>query len=74
MLLQEGSMSPEIYEDTEESGSGTEEGIDDESYEEDEMTESDPETDGDIENASSVTCSESGDSRDNDLDVDKVHF
>ena len=72
--MQEGPLSPELYEDTEESGSETEEGTDDESYEEDEMTESDPETDGDIENASSVTCSENGDSRDNNLDDDKVHF
>lgn len=62
-------MSPDLYVNTEESGSDTEEETDDESYEDDEMTEeSDIETDGEFENASSVTCSASGDSRDNDLD------
>ncbi|XP_024930500.3 rho GTPase-activating protein REN1 isoform X3 [Ziziphus jujuba] len=71
-IFGEGSMSPDLYVNTEESGSDTEEETDDESYEDDEMTEeSDIETDGDIENASSVTCSESGDSRDDDLDDDK---
>jgi hypothetical protein len=62
-------MSLELYTDSEESGSESEEPTD-ESYEDDEhgdaTQESDADADEDFENASSGTCSESGDSRDDD--------
>ncbi|XP_062164104.1 rho GTPase-activating protein REN1 isoform X3 [Alnus glutinosa] len=68
-IFKEGSMSLELYTDSEESGSESEEPTD-ESYEDDEhgdaTQESDADADEDFENASSGTCSESGDSRDDD--------
>lgn len=56
-------MSLELFTDSEESGSESEEATD-ESYEDDEHDDAD--ADEDFENASSGTCSESGDSRDDD--------
>ncbi|KAF5456016.1 hypothetical protein F2P56_025533 [Juglans regia] len=62
----EGSMSPEMYSDSEESGSESEEATDaDESYEGDATQESD--ADDDLENASSESCGESGNSRNIDF-------
>ncbi|XP_075649052.1 rho GTPase-activating protein REN1 isoform X3 [Castanea sativa] len=71
-IFGEGSISPEIYTDTEESGSESEEATDDdESYEDDEYGdathESDAEAGDNVENASGETCSESGDPGDYDL-------
>ncbi|KAM3682455.1 hypothetical protein ACJW31_12G074500 [Castanea mollissima] len=71
-IFGEGSISPEIYTDTEESGSESEEATDDdESYEDDEYGdathESDAEAGDNLENASGETCSESGDPGDYDL-------
>lgn len=66
--MQEGTISPGLYSE-EESGSGSEEATDDEeSYEDDVLGESDAYTD----DASSGSCVESSDSRDNDLDENKV--
>lgn len=72
-IFKEGSMSLDLYTDSEESGSESEEATDDdESYEDDEHgdatqeSDADADADEDFENASSGTCSESGDSRDND--------
>ncbi|KAG2698787.1 hypothetical protein I3760_07G164800, partial [Carya illinoinensis] len=63
-IFREGSMSPEMYNGSEESRS--EEATDaDESYEGDATQESD--ADDDLENASSESCGESGNSRDNDF-------
>lgn len=75
--MQIDSVSPEPYTDSEESGSESEEATDDdESYEDNEnddaTQESDAGTDDDPENASSETCSESGDSGDDILYSDKV--
>ncbi|KAL5558521.1 hypothetical protein UlMin_034732 [Ulmus minor] len=74
-IFGEGSMSPELYTDSEESGSETEEETDEEEeeeeYYEDDMQDSEAETDDDPENASGVTCSENGDSGDNNLYDDK---
>lgn len=77
--MQEGSIAPEPYSDTEESGSESEEVTDDdESYDDDQgddaMQDSDARTDDDPENASSATCSEIGDSGDNSLCDDKVRI
>ncbi|PON63462.1 Rho GTPase activating protein [Parasponia andersonii] len=71
-IFGEDSVSPEPYTDSEESGSESEEATDDdESYEDedndDAAQESDAGTDDDPENASSETCSESGDSGDDVL-------
>ncbi|PON70488.1 Rho GTPase activating protein [Trema orientale] len=71
-IFGEDSVSPEPYTDSEESGSESEEATDDaESYEDedndDATQESDAGTDDDPENASSETCSESGDSGDDVL-------
>lgn len=64
-------MSPEMYNGSEESRS--EEATDaDESYEGDATQESD--ADDDLENASSESCGESGNSRDNDFCDTKVHL
>lgn len=72
-------MSLDLYTDSEESGSESEEATDDdESYEDDEHgdatqeSDADADADEDFENASSGTCSESGDSRDNDPCDNKV--
>ena len=74
--MQEGSVSPEPYTDSEESGSGSEEATDDESYEDDEDEDSSqgsyPGADDDLKNASSETCSGSGDSGDNSPCDDKA--
>ncbi|GMN40114.1 hypothetical protein TIFTF001_009342 [Ficus carica] len=75
-IFGEGSIAPEPYSDTEESGSESEEVTDDDdSYDDDQsddaMQDSDARTDDDPENASSATCSESGDSGDNSLCDDK---
>ncbi|XP_035551636.1 rho GTPase-activating protein REN1-like isoform X1 [Juglans regia] len=65
-IFREGSMSPEMYSDSEESGSESEEATDaDESYEGDATQESD--ADDDLENASSESCGESGNSRNIDF-------
>lgn len=77
MCLQEGSISPEIYTDTEESGSESEEATDDDEYYEDDeygdaTHESDAEAGDNLENASGETCSESGDPGDYDLCDDQV--
>ncbi|KAK2992107.1 hypothetical protein RJ640_023490 [Escallonia rubra] len=71
-LLQESSMSPELYTDSEESGSHSEElSDDDETFEDDgdDYTTggSDGDADDDFENASSRTCSEIGDTDDRKL-------
>uniref|UniRef100_A0A2N9FKR3 Rho-GAP domain-containing protein n=1 Tax=Fagus sylvatica TaxID=28930 RepID=A0A2N9FKR3_FAGSY len=76
-IFGEGSISHEIYTESEESGSESEEATDDDdSYEDDEhgdaTQESNAEADDDLENASSETCSESDDSGDNDLCDDKA--
>ncbi|KAE8056965.1 hypothetical protein FH972_013693 [Carpinus fangiana] len=75
-IFKEGSMSLELYTESEESGSESEGATDDddESYEDDEhgdaTQESDAGADEDFENASSGTCSENGGSRDNDPPCD----
>ncbi|GAV66818.1 PH domain-containing protein/RhoGAP domain-containing protein/Lzipper-MIP1 domain-containing protein [Cephalotus follicularis] len=71
-IFGEGSLSPDLYSDSEESGSESEEGTDDdESYEDGEHDESDGYTDADLENGSSGTCGHSSSSTDNELDNDK---
>lgn len=67
VCVQEESMSPEIYTDSEESGSQSEEATDDdESYGDDEHGDATQESDADddLENVSNESCSESGDSGD----------
>ncbi|KAF5461991.1 hypothetical protein F2P56_018041 [Juglans regia] len=66
-IFGEESMSPEIYTDSEESGSQSEEATDDdESYGDDEHGDATQESDADddLENVSNESCSESGDSGD----------
>ncbi|KAG2692487.1 hypothetical protein I3843_08G055300 [Carya illinoinensis] len=66
-IFGEESMSPEIYTDSEESGSRSEEATDDdESYGDDEHGDATQESDADddLENVSNESCSESADSRD----------
>lgn len=77
--MQEGSISPEPYTDSEESGSESEEATDDdESYDDDEnddaTQDSDARTNDYPKNASSVTCSEGDDSGDDSLCDDKVRI
>uniref|UniRef100_A0A5B6YI02 Putative rho GTPase-activating protein REN1 n=1 Tax=Davidia involucrata TaxID=16924 RepID=A0A5B6YI02_DAVIN len=72
-IFGEGSMSPELYSDSEESGSESEELTDDDgTFEDDDATEgSDADVDEDFEHASNGTCSEASDAGDNDLYDDK---
>ncbi|KAF5746773.1 rho GTPase-activating protein REN1-like isoform X2 [Tripterygium wilfordii] len=75
-IFGEGSMSPELFSDTEESGSEAEEATDDdESYEDDEDDDATEGTDvytvDDLENASSGACSNSGESGEEDIHDDK---
>ncbi|XP_024028811.1 rho GTPase-activating protein REN1 [Morus notabilis] len=75
-IFGEGSISPEPYTDSEESGSESEEATDDdESYDDDEnddaTQDSEARTNDDPKNASSVTCSEGDDSGDDSLCDDK---
>lgn len=78
ICLQEGSLSPGLYSDSEESGSGTEEGSDDEEYDDDDddgSQGSDEYTDEeeDLENESNGSYSESAASDDNHVDgIDPV--
>lgn len=72
-IFGEGSMSPELYSDSEESGSENEEGSDDDqSYEDDGHDDASHDyeatTDDDLEHASGESCSESGDSGDDMYD------
>lgn len=70
-IFREGSISPEPYSDSQDSGTESEEATDDddESFEDDEHGDATQESDAndDLENASSENCSESGHSRDDDL-------
>ncbi|XVF39621.1 hypothetical protein PTKIN_Ptkin01aG0048400 [Pterospermum kingtungense] len=69
-IFGEGSGTPDLYSDMDESGSESEEATDDESYEDDDATEgSDSYTDDDY--VASGTGSDSGRSVDNDPDDDK---
>ncbi|KAA8538167.1 hypothetical protein F0562_027775 [Nyssa sinensis] len=73
-LFGEGSLSPELYSDSEESGSESEELTDDDdgTFEDDDATEgSDADVDEDFEHASNGTCSEASDAGDNDKYDDK---
>ncbi|KAL9396359.1 hypothetical protein Peur_010612 [Populus x canadensis] len=66
-IFSEGSMSPGLYSDSDECGSEDEEVTDDdESYVDDATEESDVYTDDDHDNASSGTCTQSGDSCEDD--------
>ncbi|PNT48979.2 hypothetical protein POPTR_002G104300v4 [Populus trichocarpa] len=66
-IFSEGSMSPGLYSDSDECGSEDEEVTDDdESYVDDATEESDVYTDADNDNASSGTCTQSGDSCEDD--------
>uniref|UniRef100_A0A6M2F6Y8 Rho-GAP domain-containing protein n=1 Tax=Populus davidiana TaxID=266767 RepID=A0A6M2F6Y8_9ROSI len=66
-IFSEGSMSPGLYSDSDECGSEDEEVTDDdESYVDDAMEESDVYTDEDHDNASSGTCTQSGESGEDD--------
>ncbi|KAL1222497.1 Rho GTPase-activating protein REN1 [Cardamine amara subsp. amara] len=78
-IFGEGSLSPGLYSDSEESGSGTEEGSDDEEYDDDDDDDgsqgSDEYTDEeeDLENESNGSYSESAASDDNHVDgIDHV--
>lgn len=63
--MQEGSVSPELYSDSDGSGSESEELTDDdESYEDDSQEGSDADTDDDFERESSPTTSEVGECED----------
>jgi hypothetical protein len=74
LRLQEGSMSPGLYSDSDECGSEDEEVTDDdESYVDDATEESDVYTDADNDNASSGTCTQSGDSCEDDPSDHEVH-
>ncbi|XP_010266206.1 PREDICTED: rho GTPase-activating protein REN1-like isoform X2 [Nelumbo nucifera] len=73
--LQDGSSSPELYSDMEESGSeGEEQSVDDDGTGEDDESqhELDEDAEGDPEHARSETCSESSGNGDGDLHEDKV--
>ncbi|KAJ7958935.1 Rho GTPase activating protein [Quillaja saponaria] len=77
-IFGEGSLSPELYTDSEESGTESEEATDDdESYDDDEhdgsFQESDADADADDDLASNETYSETSDSGSNDLYDDKNH-
>lgn len=78
VFLQEGSISPEPYSDSQDSGTESEEATDDddESFEDDEHGDATQESDAndDLENASSENCSESGHSRDDDLHDSKARI
>ncbi|KAJ6930380.1 rho GTPase-activating protein REN1-like isoform X1 [Populus alba x Populus x berolinensis] len=66
-IFSEGSMSPGLYSDSDECGSEDEEVTDDdESYVDDATEESDVYTDEDHDNASSGTCTQSGESGEDD--------
>ena len=74
LSLQEGSMSPGLYSDSDECGSEDEEVTDDdESYVDDATEESDVYTDEDHDNASSGTCTQSGESGEDDPSDYEVH-
>ncbi|CAB79368.1 putative protein [Arabidopsis thaliana] len=68
LCLQEGSLSPGLYSDSEESGSGTEEGSDDEEYDDDDDgsqgSEDYTDEEEDLENESNGSYSESAASED----------
>lgn len=73
-IFGEGSETPDLYSDSDESGSETEEATeDDESYIDDEDYENESEeyTDDDLDNASNVTGSENDESESDDLDDEK---
>ncbi|KAJ7965799.1 Rho GTPase activating protein [Quillaja saponaria] len=75
-IFGEGSVSPELYTDSEESGTESEEATDDdESYDDDEHDSASQESDADADDdlASNETYSETGDSESNDLYDDKNH-
>ena len=71
---QEGLVSPDLYSDTEESGSESEATDDDESYEDDECDDATEGSDAynDDDYVASETGNESGHSVNNDLDDDKA--
>jgi hypothetical protein len=74
LRLQEGSMSPGLYSDSDECGSEDEEVTDDdESYVDDATEESDVYTDEDHDNASSGTSTQSGESGEDDPSDYEVH-
>lgn len=77
LCLQEGSLSPGLYSDSEESGSGTEDGTDDEEYDDDDEDDGtqgsyySTDEEEDLENESNGSYSESavtGDNHENDID------
>ncbi|KAJ6352949.1 hypothetical protein OIU76_002047 [Salix suchowensis] len=73
-IFSEGSLSPGLYSDSDECGSEDEEVTDDdESYVDDATEESDVYTDDDHDSASSGTCTQSCESREDDLSDYEVH-
>ncbi|KAJ6735518.1 RHO GTPASE-ACTIVATING PROTEIN 7 [Salix purpurea] len=73
-IFSEGSLSPGLYSDSDECGSEDEEVTDDdESYVDDATEESDVYTDDDHDSASNGTCTQSCESREDDLSDYEVH-